>query len=342
MNRELTHHSFKKFHIVIDDIVDDDILLTLESDEENGFGIEFRIKILEIKKIILDLEIIEKNIENNSFTNDDWSIHYSEILKIDALEVEQGDVQTIRFELDHAYLWFPFVNLDELKDFCNIFKKMVLNFEEIQFTDDETSAKLIAESKQESNKEPEKIVRVYRSSEGEVYRIDEEYEKRQQERKLETEKHFEQVIKSANNFIQKTSAEEFENYIIKKISAIPLYDRINQNKIRMDKVMIDVLSETIFADVEDNGMNYGRNQMRSNTLTPIQKKYSDIIDDYRGIGRRSKIIHHAQEEAAKIILEQLKPYEKVTKTLIKVLLVKNEFTKSMADLVYERYQESIK
>ena len=58
--------------------------------------------------------------------------------------------------------------------------------------------------------------------------------------------------------------------------------------------------------------------------------------------RRSKIIHHAQEEAAKIILEQLKPYEKVTKTLIKVLLVKNEFTKSMADLVYERYQESTK
>ena len=211
MNRELTHHSFKKFHIVIDDIVDDDILLTLESCEENGFGIEFRMKILEIKKIMLDLEIIEKNIENNSFTNDDWSIHYSEILKIDALEVEQGDVQTISFELDHTYLWFPFVNLDELKDFCNIFKKMVLNFEEIQFTDDETTAKLIAEFKQESNKKPEKIVRVYRSSEGEVYRIDEEYEKRQQERKLETEKHFEQVIKSANNFIQKTSAEEFEN-----------------------------------------------------------------------------------------------------------------------------------
>ena len=342
MNRELTHHSFKKFHIVIDDVDDDNVKLILESDEENGFGIIFTMKILEIKKIMLDLEIIEKNIENNSFTNDDWSIHYSDILKIEGLDVEPGDMPTISFELDHTYLWFPFVNLDELKDFCNIFKKMVSNFEEFEFTDDETSAKLIAEFKQESNKKPEKIVRVYRSSEGEVYRIDEEYEKRQQERKLEREKYFEQVQKSVDNFIQKTSVEEFEEYIIKKTSAIPLYDRINKNTIGMDKVMTDTLSETIFADVEDNGMNYGRNLMRYNTLTPIQKKYSDIIDDYTGLGRRSKIIHHAQEEAAKIILEQLKPYEKVTKTLIKVLLVKNEFTKSMADLVYERYQESTK
>jgi hypothetical protein len=349
MDNKFTDYSFKKFHIVIDDFPeDDDVQLILESNEKNGFGIIFKIKELEIKNLVLDLEIIGKNIENNSFTNDDWSIHYSKILGIEGLDVESQDIPIINFELEHTFLWLPFVNLDELKEFCNIFKQMVSNkFSELD----------------EELKKPEKIARVHRSAEGELYRIDEEYEKqlqernqnykqlvkkkaefekRQQERKLETEKYFEQVQKSVDNFIQKTSAEEFEEYIIKKTGAIPLYDRINKNTIGMDKVMKDILSETIFADVVDNGISYGRNQMRSTTLTPIQKKYSDIIDDYMGLGRRSKIIHHAQEEATKIILEQLKSHEKVTKTLIKVLLVKNEFTKSMADLVYYRYQESIK
>ena len=319
---------------------DDEVQLILESNEKNGFGIIFKIEKLEIKKLVLDLEIIGKNIENNSFTNDDWSIHYSKILGIEGLDVEPEDIPIIDFELKHTFLWLPFVNLDELKEFCNIFKQMVSNkFSEL----DEELIKIEKESMKEKPQQVNKdIARVYRSAEGKLYRIDEEYEKRQQEGKLVREKHFEEVLKSVDNFIQKTSVEEFEEYIIKKTGAIPLYDRINKNTIGLHKVMHDILSETIFADVVDNGISYGHNQMRSTTLTPIQKKYSDIIDDYTGLGRRSKIIHHAQEEAAKIILEQLKSHEKVTKTLIKVLLVKNEFTKSMADLVYDRYQESIK
>ena len=51
MNRELTHHSFKKFHIVIDDVDDDNVKLILESDEENGFGIIFTMKILLLSQL---------------------------------------------------------------------------------------------------------------------------------------------------------------------------------------------------------------------------------------------------------------------------------------------------
>ena len=321
MDSKFTDYSSKKFHIVIEDVWGDEVHLILESNGKNGFGIGFKIKELEIKKLVLDLEIIGKNIENNSFTNDDLCIHYSKILGVDGIWSEQP---TIDFELEHTFLWLPFVNLDELKEFCNIFKQMVSN----KFS--ELDEELIKIEKESPAKEEDDAYDLMKK------------EKDFLDRNEEFAKHFEQVLKSVDNFIQKTSAEEFEEYIIKKTGAIPLYDRINKNTIRMDKLMKDILSETIFADVVDNGISYGRNQMRSTTLTPIQKKYSDIIDDYTGLGRRSKIIHHAQEEATKIILEQLKSHEKVTKTLIKVLLVKNEFTKSMADLVYYRYQESIK
>ena len=375
MDEKLTNYCFKKFCIVLEEIDDDDVRLILDH-EKNGFSIQFKIKVLEIKKLVLDLEIIGNNISNNSL-NPDGIIkqlinipinqkadagYYSNILQFEGLDDE---LPTLDLAINDAYISIPFLNFNELKKFCDIFKQMVLNIFSQFNIDFNNVENVISNISQVENKlkKPEDVTRVYRSAEGELYRIDEEYEKQLQERnqnykqlqerktefekqhqddKFVREKHFEQVLKSVNNFIQKTSVEEFEEYIIKKTSAIPLYDRINKNTIGMDKVMTDTLSETIFADVEDNEISYGRNLMRYNTLTPIQKKYSDIIDDYTGLGRRSKIIHHAQEEAAKIILEQLKPYEKVTKTLIKVLLVKNEFTKSMADLVYERYQESTK
>jgi hypothetical protein len=375
MDEKLTNYCFKKFCIVLEEIDGDDVRLILEH-EKNGFSIQFKIKVLEIKKLVLDIEIIGNNISNNSL-NPDGIIkqliniplnqkagtgYYSNILQFDGLDDE---LPTLDLAINDAYISIPFVDFNELKKFCDIFKQMVLNIFS-QFNIDFNNVENVISniSQVESKlKKSEKITRVYRSAEGELYRIDEEYEKQLQERnqnykqlvekkaefekqrqddKFVREKHFEQVLKSVNNFIQKTSAEEFEEYIIKKTSAIPLYDRINKNTIGMDKVMKDILSDTIFADVEDNGISYGHNQMRHYTLTPIQKRYSDIIDDYVGLGRRSKIIHQAQEEAAEIILEQLEPYEKVTKSLIKVLLVKNEFTKSMADLVYLKYQESIK
>ena len=65
MDEELTNYCFKKFCIVLEEIDDDDVRLILEH-EKNGFSIRFDIKILEIKKIVLDLEILGNNISNNS------------------------------------------------------------------------------------------------------------------------------------------------------------------------------------------------------------------------------------------------------------------------------------
>ena len=59
--------------------------------------------------------------------------------------------------------------------------------------------------------------------------------------------------------------------------------------------------------------------------------------------RKSKTVLQAQEEVSKIILEKLKMHEKVTKSLIKALLVENEFPYStLTDLIYLKYQKSIK
>ena len=65
MDEKVTNYCFKKFCIVLEEIDDDDVRLILEH-EKNGFSIQFKIKVLEIKKLVLDLEIIGNNISNNS------------------------------------------------------------------------------------------------------------------------------------------------------------------------------------------------------------------------------------------------------------------------------------
>ena len=137
MDEELTNYSFKKFCIVLEEIDDDDVRLILEH-EKNGFSIRFDIKILEIKKIVLDLEILGNNISNNSLNEDEIikqlrdipinqkadAGYYSNILEFDGLNAE---LPTLDLAINDAFISIPFLNFNELKEFCDIFKQMVLN-----------------------------------------------------------------------------------------------------------------------------------------------------------------------------------------------------------------------
>jgi len=351
MVEKLTDYSFKKFHIELEEIDDDDVRLILDH-EKNGFSIQFKIKILEIKKLVLDLEIIGNNIENN-LLNQDGVIkqlidvpllkkmdagYYSNILQFDAIDANKDEFPTVDLALNDAFISIPFVNLNELKEFCNIFKQMVLNIFsqfDVDFNNIENINSNIAKVEHELKK-PEEIEELIRTQDGKLYKINADFGRYKKE-------FDEQVIKSLDNFIQKTSLEEFEKYIVEKINAIPLINRVNPNKIKLRSLIQDIIEKTILINIpHTDRFRLGNWVLHEYSLTPIQKKYSDILDNYSDFEYRSTVILQAQKEASKIILEQLKIHEKVTKSLIKALLIKNQFTQSMTDLVYLEYQESIK
>jgi len=370
VNQELTHHSFKKFHIVIEEIDGDDVRLILESNDHNGFSIEFKIKILEITKLILDLEIIEKNIENNSLDKNGIikrlisrpvSFYPPEqltnILVFEGLDVDENGTTLPYLDLtiDSTFISIPFVNFNEVKEFCNIFKQMVCTiFSQCGIEMDENINSNISKLEEQLKLGPGQVTRVFRTEDGKMYRVDEEYEKQRQERLQENEKRqagftqkrkeFEQqIMKSLDKFIEKTSLKEFEKHIVEKINAITLVNRVNPNKIKLRSLILDIMKKEIFADVpNDDQYPIGNWIFHQIQLTPIQKKYSDILENYSGPEMRSAAVLQAQEEASEFILEQLKTYEKVTRSLIKVVLIKNQFTQSMVDFVYFKYKESTK
>ncbi|MDC0217741.1 hypothetical protein OAJ86_01805 [Nitrosopumilus sp.] len=349
MDEELTNYCFKKFCIVLEEIDDDDVRLILEH-EKNGFSIQFKIKVLEIKKLVLDLEIIGNNISNNSLNPDgiikqlsDMGIkqkadagYYSNILEFDGLNAE---LPTLDLAINDAFISIPFVDFNELKKFCDIFKQMVLNIFSQFNIDFNNVENVISNISQVENKlkKPEEIEEMIRTQDGKLYKITTDFGRYRKE-------YDEQVIKSLNNFIQKTTLDEFEKDIIEKINAIPLINKVNPNKIGLWQLMHDILTKTILINLPHEELyQTGFGTLQRYSLTPIQKKYFDIIKDYSSWDRKSKTVLQAQEEASEIILEQLKSYEKVTKSLIKSLLIKNKFPyTSMTGLVYLKYQESIK
>jgi len=352
MVKKLTDYSFKKFHVELEEIDDDDVRLILRN-EKKGFLIQFKIKTLEIKKLVLDLEIIENNIGNNSLNQDgiikqlvDTPLskkmnagYYSNILQFDAIDANNDEFPTVDLKLNDAFISIPFVNLNELKEFCNIFKQMVLNlFSQfgVNFNKIENINSNISKIEQKLKK-PEEIEEMIRTQDGKLYKITTDFGRSRKE-------YDEQIIKSLNNFIQKTTPDEFEKDIIEKINAIPLINKVNPNKIGLWQLMHDILTKTILINLPHEELyQTGFGTLQRYSLTPIQKKYFDIIKDYSSWDRKSKTVLHAQEEASKIILEQLKEHEKVTKSLIKSLLIKNKFPyTSMTGLVYLKYQESIK
>jgi len=349
MDEELTNYCFKKFCIVLEEIDDDDVRLILEH-EKNGFLIQFKIKVLEIKKLVLDLEIIGNNISNNSLNPDgiikqlsDMGIkqkadagYYSNILEFDGLNAE---LPTLDLAINDAFISIPFLNFNELKEFCDIFKQMVLNIFSQFNIDFNNVENVISNISQVENKlkKPEEVEEMIRTQDGELYKINIDFAR---SRKA----YDEQVIKSLNNFIQKTTLDEFEKDIIEKINAIPLINKVNSNKIKLWQLMHDILTKKILINLPHEEINQtGFGTLERFSLTPIQKKYFDIIKDYSSLERKSKTVLQAQEEVSKIILEKLKTHEKVTKSLIKALLVENEFPYStLTDLIYLKYQKSIK
>lgn len=371
MEEEITHHSFKKFHIVIEEIDGDDVRLIVESNESNGLSTQFKIKILEITKLILDLEIIEKNIENNGLDKDGIikrlinrpiseypREQLTNLLVFEGLDVNDNSTTLPYLDLaiENTFISMPFVNLNEVKEFCNIFKKMVSTvFSQFGVEMNLNIKSNISKLEDQLKLGPGEVTRVFRTEDGKMYRIDEEYEKQRKERIEENakrlaqfgqkRKEFEQkIIKSFDKFIEKTSIDEFEKHIVERINSIPLINRVNSNKIKLRTVTWEFIRKEIFAEVptdEQHQINHWTLR-EIIPLTPIQKKYLDIIENYSGLEKRSEVVSQAQDEASEIILQQLKEYEKVTRSLIKVLLIKNQFTQGMIDLVYFKYKESIK
>ena len=349
MDEELTNYCFKKFCIVLEEIDDDDVRLILEH-EKNGFLIQFKIKVLEIKKLVLDLEIIGNNISNNSLNPDgiikqlsDMGIkqkadagYYSNILEFDGLDAE---LPTLDLAINDAFISIPFVDFNELKEFCDIFKQMVLNIFSQFNIDFNNVENVISNISQVENKlkKPEEIKQLVRTQDGKLYEIAHDFGQIAKQNR-------EQVTKSFNDFIEKTNLVEFEKYILEKINEIPLNYKVNPNKIGLNRLMNNIVKERILMREKlQSGYHIGVWTLEEYSTTPIQKKYFDMINKYSGLEYRSKIIQQSQEEVSKIILEKLKMHEKVTKSLIKALLVENEFPYStLTDLIYLKYQKSIK
>ena len=344
MDEKLIEYSFKKFHIIFEEIDDNDVRVILQH-EKDGFAIRFAITILEIKKVIQDLELIGNNIENNSLNRDGIikqlidvpplkkmdSDYYSNILQFEATGTTDDQLPTIDLMLNDAFISIPFVNLNELKEFCNIFKQMVLNIFsqfDVDFNNIENVNSNISQVMEElGQKEKLDLLLVERQR---------AYEELQP-----------LIIKSFDNFIKKMSPDEFQKYIIKKINEIPLYHRVNPNIIHRQIVNLikDIVDKKILIDIADKVDEtekswYFRDFGRY-LVTPLQKKYSDIIREF-DYGRRLEVVHQAQEEASEIILEQLKTHKKITKSLIKALLIKNQFSyTTLQNVIYLKYLESL-
>lgn len=327
MDEKLIEYSFKKFHIIFEEIDDNDVRVILQHGKD-GFEIRFAITILEIKKVIQDLELIGNNIENNSLNQDGIikqlidvpplkkmnSHYYSNILQFEAIDTTDDQLPTIDLMLNDAFISIPFVNLNELKEFCNIFKQMVLNIFsqfDVDFNNIE-KLDLLLDERERDFKELQPL-----------------------------------IIKSFDNFIKKMSPDEFQKYIIKKINEIPLRQRVNPNIIHgmIGDLLEDIVEEKILMDIpgkiHERGIRRYFRDLGRYLVTPLQKKYSDIIREF-GYGRRLEVVHQAQEEASEIILEQLKTHKKITKSLIKALLIKNQFSyTTLQNVIYLKYQESL-